>query len=146
MLENSYVEVEHAGKNEQRMREWGGLHRGFQFLIADWTGDSPFFDPLFSRIWYSPFFSPADWETEGRETQSIKKEGETEPLVGMQLAEQYKSPSISPKGDSGPQIVRVREKTRYCQPRNISVYLHKGDTWEKLLSFTSGEEKAEKLT
>lgn len=117
------------------------MQRRFQFLIAGWTGDSPFFDALLSGIRYSPFSSPADWETEGGETQSIKKEGETEPLIGMQLAERYESPSITPKGDSGSQIVREQEKTRCCQPRNMSIPLHKGNIWDRGCFLSQGERK-----
>lgn len=97
MLENSCVEVEHAGKNEKRRREWGGLQSGFQFLIAVWTGDSPFFDALFSGIQYSPFFSPADWEREGRETQSIKRRGKHSHLLGCNYQNDMKALPLAPR-------------------------------------------------
>lgn len=135
MLENSCVEMEHAGKNERSKRECEGLQR-FHFHIAGWAGDILLFHALFSGNYCSFFFSPQNWEREGKDTQSVKKGRWKKPLTGMQITVWYKSPSVVQNGNSEPQDCKgvggVQDfPAKDWERRYRSIFPQKEHTWER---------------
>lgn len=138
MLENSCGKVEHSGRNEKRRREQGWLQTMRSFSLQAGQAIA-----LSLRISSPGFYIPLSlaqvWK-DIRETRFIRKRGK-QLLMGWENYQSKTSPSSSSKGDSGPQAVREREKTRCCQPGNMLMSLHKWNVWERKCFLPQGERK-----